>query len=121
MTRARKGLSWESRSARTCPSHVGRRPRTDRCTPEAAEVTVGSCCRMGISPDRIGMSNPWAKKNPFMSMWLTAANRATGSARGQATGAARRQAAATQAEATRQILEFWVGKPKKPARKRPSR
>lgn len=55
------------------------------------------------------MSNPWLKKNPFMSMWLSAANQATGSARAQATGAARKQVAATQAEATRQIVEFWTG------------
>jgi hypothetical protein len=65
------------------------------------------------------MSNPWLKKNPFMSMWLTAANQATGSARGQAAGAARRQVAATQAEATRQIVDFWTGtSPSKPAAKK---
>ncbi len=65
------------------------------------------------------MSNPWLKKNPFMSMWLTAANQATGSARGQATGAAKRQVAATQAEATRQIFDFWTGtSPKKTAAKK---
>ncbi|TFZ06142.1 hypothetical protein EZ313_05725 [Ramlibacter henchirensis] len=68
------------------------------------------------------MSNPWARKNPFMSMWLTAANAAAGSARGHATSAARRQVAAAQAETARQILDFWTGKPKKPvARKRPRR
>ena len=33
------------------------------------------------------MSNPWLKKNPFMSMWLSAANRAAGTFRGQATAA----------------------------------
>jgi hypothetical protein len=45
------------------------------------------------------MSNPWLKKNPFMSMWLTAANRAMGSVRAQATAEAKRQvnAAITQA------------------------
>jgi hypothetical protein len=57
------------------------------------------------------MSNPWLKKNPFMSMWLTAANKAAGSARGQATSALRREVAASQAEATRQVLDFWAGKP----------
>jgi hypothetical protein len=31
------------------------------------------------------MSNPWLKKNPFMSMWLSTANRLAGSLRGQAT------------------------------------
>ena len=68
------------------------------------------------------MANPWGKKNPLMSMWLTAANKAASGARGQATSAAKRQVAATQAEATRQILEFWLGAPRKPAaRKRPRR
>jgi len=31
------------------------------------------------------MSNPWLKKNPFMSLWLSTANRMAGSLRGQAT------------------------------------
>jgi hypothetical protein len=57
------------------------------------------------------MSNPWTKKNPLMSMWLSSANRAVGAARGQATATARRQATATQAELTRQIVDFWSGKP----------
>ena len=69
----------------------------------------------GTRPDRIIMGNPWAKKNPFMGMWLTAANKAAGSARGQATSAVRKQATATQAEAMRQIVDFWAGKPSKPA------
>jgi hypothetical protein len=55
------------------------------------------------------MSNPWLKKNPFMSMWLSGVNKAAGSARGQATRAARMQVAATQAEATRQFVDFWTG------------
>lgn len=68
------------------------------------------------------MSNPWAKKNPFMSMWLTAANSAAGSARGRATSAARRQGAIVQAQATRQVVDFWLGKPpKKAASKKPRR
>jgi len=56
------------------------------------------------------MSNPWMKKNPLMSMWLSAANKAVGSARGQSAAAARRQVGAAQAEATRQIVDFWSGK-----------
>ncbi|MEJ7931650.1 hypothetical protein WG922_16885 [Ramlibacter sp. AN1015] len=58
------------------------------------------------------MSNPWMKKNPFMSMWLSGANSVAGRARGQATSAAKRQVAASQAAATQQVLEFWFGKPK---------
>jgi len=56
------------------------------------------------------MSNPWTKKNPLMSMWLSAANKTMGSARGQATRAAKRQVGAVQAEAARQIVDFWSGK-----------
>jgi hypothetical protein len=35
------------------------------------------------------MANPWLKKNPFMSMWLSGANAAAGRASGQATAQAR--------------------------------
>jgi hypothetical protein len=38
----------------------------------------------------IEMKNPWTKKNPFLSMWLSGANAVAGSARGQATAAAKR-------------------------------
>jgi uncharacterized protein YccT (UPF0319 family) len=68
------------------------------------------------------MSNPWTKKNPFMSVWLSAANSAAGRARGQATSAGKRQVAVAQADVTRQVLDFWFGKPAKQAgRKRPRR
>jgi hypothetical protein len=36
------------------------------------------------------MKNPWTKKNPFLSMWLSGANAVAGSARGRATAAAKR-------------------------------
>ncbi|MGJ7495351.1 hypothetical protein ACSFA8_09770 [Variovorax sp. RT4R15] len=67
------------------------------------------------------MSNPWTKKNPLMSMWLSAANKAAGSARGQATSAAKRQIGAAQSEAARQVVDFWSGKMAIPATKRKSR
>jgi len=44
------------------------------------------------------MSNPWLKKNPFMSMWLSTANRIAGSVRGQATAEANRQLKAAVAD-----------------------
>lgn len=56
------------------------------------------------------MRNPWTTKNPFMSVWLSSANRVMGSARGQATAAAKREVATLQAEATRQVIDFWSGK-----------
>lgn len=64
------------------------------------------------------MGNPWTKKNPFMSMWLSSANSIMGSARAHATAATKRQAAAAQAEATKQILDFWSGKAATPAQKK---
>ncbi|TFZ04492.1 hypothetical protein [Ramlibacter rhizophilus] len=68
------------------------------------------------------MSNPWLKKNPFMSMWLSAANSAAGTVRARASGAARRQGAAVQAQATRQVVDFWLGAPtQKPVRKKARR
>jgi hypothetical protein len=67
------------------------------------------------------MSNPWTKKNPLMSMWLSAANRTMSSARGQATSAAKRQISTSQAEAARQIVDFWTGKPARGVAKRKSR
>lgn len=56
------------------------------------------------------MRNPYASKNPFMSAWLSAANRAMGSARAQGTAATKRQVATFQAETTKQLLDFWSGK-----------
>jgi hypothetical protein len=56
------------------------------------------------------MRNPWTKKNPLMSMWLSAANRAVASARGQLSAAGKRQVAAAQAEAARQVVDPWTGK-----------
>lgn len=69
------------------------------------------------------MRNPMTTKNPFMSVWLSSANKVMGSARGQATAAAKRQAATMQADATKQILDFWSGKsaPVTPRRKVKSR
>lgn len=67
------------------------------------------------------MKNPWTQKNPFMSMWLSAANAAMGSARGRATAASKRQANALVTEGTKQMVDLWfnaVGLQGKPKRKR---
>ena len=56
------------------------------------------------------MSNPWTKKNPFMSMWLSSANKVAGSARAQGTAAVKRELASAQADAARQVVDFWTGK-----------
>jgi hypothetical protein len=40
------------------------------------------------------MTNPWLKKNPLMSMWLSGVNRIAATMRGQATAQAKRQISA---------------------------
>jgi hypothetical protein len=57
------------------------------------------------------MKNPWTAKNPFMSAWLSSANKVAGSARGHATAAVRRELATMQAEAAKQVIAFWSGQP----------
>ncbi|GAB2877129.1 hypothetical protein GCM10027046_01190 [Uliginosibacterium flavum] len=55
------------------------------------------------------MSNPWLKKNPFMSMWLSAANRMAGTMRGQATAQVKREISATATKATNDNLKALLG------------
>lgn len=53
------------------------------------------------------MSNPWMKKNPLLSIWLSSVNSAMGSARGHATAAAKRQARTMMSTAAKQMANFW--------------
>jgi hypothetical protein len=63
-----------------------------------------------FEPDeRAVMSNPMMKKNPFMSMWLSGANSAAGSARGLWIAELHRQQIAMIGEMTQQMLRFWSG------------
>ena len=59
------------------------------------------------------MSNPWTKKNPFLSLWLSGANQVMNRARGQATAAVKREAnkaaSAATAVAVQQVTDFWTG------------
>ena len=55
------------------------------------------------------MSNPWLKKNPFMSAWLSGANKVAGSVRGKATAEAKRQMATATKNATNDLLSIWTG------------
>ena len=57
------------------------------------------------------MSNPWLKKNPFLSMWLSGANRITGSARSQVAAEAKRQISQTLAQATEHNVKRWFAAP----------
>jgi hypothetical protein len=55
------------------------------------------------------MRNPWIKKNPLMSMWLSSANAVMGSSRSRATAEGKRQAAVIMADGTKQMIRFWTG------------
>lgn len=55
------------------------------------------------------MSNPYTKKNPWMSLWLSGANRLAGKGRAAAQAAARRQQAAAMTEASKAVTAFWSG------------
>jgi hypothetical protein len=55
------------------------------------------------------MRNPWLKKNPFMSMWLSGANSIYAAARGRATAEAHRQIAQMMTDASQQAVKFWSG------------
>jgi hypothetical protein len=54
------------------------------------------------------MANPWLKKNPFMSMWLSGANAVAGSLRGHAAGQIKREAGTAMTKATNDVFDFWT-------------
>jgi hypothetical protein len=60
------------------------------------------------------MTNPWLKKNPFMSMWLSAFNTAANTVRGHAISQTKRQAAAATTQVTKSFVDAWLGVPPKP-------
>ena len=55
------------------------------------------------------MSNPWLKKNPFMSMWLSGANSVANTARGRIAAEAKRQSTAAITKATSDMFGVWPG------------
>ena len=59
------------------------------------------------------MTNPWLKKNPYMSMWLSAFNTAANTVRGHATQQIQRQAAAATTQAAQAWMDAWLGVPAK--------
>lgn len=71
-----------------------------------------------IPRPRIKMRNPFMTRNPFMSAWLSSANKVLGAARGQSAAAAKRHVTSIQAEAARQVLDFWGGKVAAPAKRK---
>lgn len=69
------------------------------------------------------MKNPWLKKNPLMSMWLSGANAVAGSARRRITAESKRQGAAMMTRGMKQVTDFWTGAldVKPPAKRRKRR
>lgn len=55
------------------------------------------------------MSIPLSKKNPFMSLWLSGANKATATGKGLLAAAARKQQSAMVRDATKMTQDFWSG------------
>jgi hypothetical protein len=55
------------------------------------------------------MSNPWLKKNPYMSLWLSGAHAVAGSARSRASAETKRQAGVLVSDFNREVLKAWTG------------
>ena len=51
------------------------------------------------------MANPWTKKNPLLSLWLSGANAFAGRARSAGAAEAKRQ----QASSAKQAARLWSG------------
>ena len=51
------------------------------------------------------MANPWTRKNPLLSLWLSGANAVAGKARSAGTAEAKRR----QASLVKQAARFWGG------------
>jgi len=54
------------------------------------------------------MSNPWLKKNPFMSMWLSGANSVANSARARIAAEAKRQTTTAVNKAAGDMFALWT-------------
>lgn len=66
------------------------------------------------------MKNPWTKKNPLLSMWLSGANAVAGAARARGTAAVKREARSEMTKGMKQVTDFWTGAllPAAPKKKR---
>ena len=51
------------------------------------------------------MANPWTKKNPLLSLWLSGANALAGRARGAGAAEAKRQ----RTSSAKQTARLWNG------------
>jgi hypothetical protein len=57
---------------------------------------------------RFGMGNPWLKKNPYLSLWLSGVNAMAGTAQGHARNAARRSATAATRDMSQAMMDAWL-------------
>jgi hypothetical protein len=67
------------------------------------------------------MKNPWTKKNPFLSMWLSGANAVAGAARSRASAEMKRQTATAMTKSTKQMTQLWTDAltPKRTRKRKP--
>ena len=72
---------------------------------KSSETTDGP--RTGPSKGTF-MSNPWLKKNPFMSIWLSGANSVANRARGQVVADVKRQSTSAANKAVSDMFGFWT-------------
>ena len=54
------------------------------------------------------MGNPWTKRNPLLSMWMSGANAVMGATRAHLTAQTRRNAIAIGHANAKQIVDFWT-------------
>lgn len=64
------------------------------------------------------MKNPWGKKNPFLSMWLSGANAVAGAARSRVTAEAKRQTTAAMNKGVKDMTDAMTGKAASPKTRR---
>ena len=54
------------------------------------------------------MANPWMKKNPLLSLWLSGANSVAGSVMGHAAAQAKRQTNAAMKTLASEGMKTWM-------------
>jgi hypothetical protein len=72
-------------------------------------VRQTTSCPSALFERKVAMKNPWIKKNPLLSIWLSGANAIAGSARGRATTATKRQTRSVMTKGMKQVTDFWTG------------
>jgi hypothetical protein len=63
---------------------------------------------MTIDRKEPDMANPWTKKNPLLSMWLSGANALAGRTRGAGAAEAKRRQTSLAKQATRLWSGAWL-------------